>query len=137
MGKTVLVVDDDAGLRDTLETLLESEGYTVVLATDGLDALRQLEGFRPAVILLDMMMPRMNGVEFAHALDQRDMRAGLPIIVLTAEGRPQQRAREIRAEIGLAKPFDIVELLDVVARYAGSAAGTSAGQTDHSPERHP
>src|SRR5690348_10429116 len=65
---TVLVVDDDLGLRETLRSLLELEGYAVALAGDGLDALRALEGVAPDAILLDLMMPRMNGEEFVQEL---------------------------------------------------------------------
>lgn len=61
MSDAVLVVDDDDGVQVTVQSILEDEGYQVVVATDGLDALAELDGFFPALILLDITMPRMNG----------------------------------------------------------------------------
>ncbi|HST88389.1 MAG TPA: response regulator, partial [Ktedonobacterales bacterium] len=87
MVSTVLVVDDDRGLRETLRALLELEGYEVALAGDGLDALRALEGLSPDAILLDLMMPRMNGEEFVQELSRRGRRAEFPIIILSADTR--------------------------------------------------
>lgn len=114
----VLVVEDDQGLRETLEDLLRGEGYSVLLARDGLDALEKLDSSMPSVILLDLMMPRLDGFGFAAELDRRGLRPMLPIIVLTADGSARKKAERIGAEGHLAKPFDIPELLDEVARLA-------------------
>lgn len=116
MDKTVLVVDDDNGLQDTLQSLLEMEGYDVAVAGDGLEALQQLNHVKPSLILLDLMMPRMNGYEFARELQRRGLRSEIPIIVLTADRRARQKAEELGADAFLAKPFDVNELLDKVER---------------------
>jgi two-component system chemotaxis response regulator CheY len=114
--RTVLVVDDDKGLQESLQSLLEMEGYTVAIAGDGLEALQKLGNFNPSVILLDLMMPRMNGFEFIQELQLRGHRAKVPIIILTADGRARQKAAQVGAEGYLAKPFDILALLEEMDR---------------------
>lgn len=120
MDRTVLVVEDDAGLQETLEEILEIEGYDVTVAKDGLDALDKLSDPLPAVILLDVMMPRMDGYAFVDELRRRGLHPGIPILVLTADGRAQQKAERIGAVGYLEKPFDLRELLRQVARFAGA-----------------
>jgi len=110
----VLVVDDDQGLLETLQELLETEGYAVTLAHDGLEALKTLETLTPAVILLDLRMPRMDGVNFVHELQRRARLLSLYIIVLTANLYARRTADEMGANDFLAKPFDINELLEKV-----------------------
>lgn len=116
MERTVLVVEDDEGLIETLQELLETEGYVVTLAHDGLDALQRLETLTPAVILLDLRMPRMDGTSFAHAVQQREGIRSNYIIVMTANLRARQAAEAIGADDFLAKPFDINELLEKIDR---------------------
>ncbi len=116
MSETVLVVDDDPGLQEALEAILQLEGYDVTTAGDGEDALAKLDNSLPALILLDLMMPRMDGFTFARELERRGLRTQVPIIVLTADGRAEQKASQIGADGALAKPFDIGTLLDEVAR---------------------
>lgn len=117
-GKVVLVVDDDDGFQETLQALLEMEGYDVVVARDGQEALAKLEEITPAVILLDLMMPRMNGFDFAQELTRRGLRPAIPIVVLTADGRAGQKVEQIGAEGHLGKPFDVNALLQVVNQLA-------------------
>jgi CheY-like chemotaxis protein len=114
----VLVVDDDELIQMTLRTILEDEGYTVQVAGDGLAALEALESFVPAVILLDISMPRMDGYEFAGRLQQMGLREQIPLIVLTADGRAQQKATHVGAAGWVSKPFTIDRLLDVVSQAA-------------------
>ena len=113
---TVLVVDDDLGLRETLRSLLELEGYEVALAGDGLDALRALEGVAPDAILLDLMMPRMNGEEFVQELSRRGRRAEFPIIILSADMRARQTADQLGARACVPKPFNVDDLLSQLER---------------------
>jgi CheY-like chemotaxis protein len=121
VGRRVLIVDDDRAIRDLLALMLESEGYEVALARDGLEALAQVEASEPAVILLDLMMPRMDGVSFADELGRRGLRAATPIVVMSACGLAQQGAGRIAADGAVSKPFDLGELLPLVARLAGRA----------------
>lgn len=108
----LLVVDDDADIREMLATILGSHGFDVTTASDGYEALLQLEEMLPDLILLDMRMPRMNGWEFAKTLDARGSRP--PIMVITAAADPAARAAEIDAESWLAKPFDINRALEQI-----------------------
>jgi CheY-like chemotaxis protein len=109
----VLVVDDDEGLLETLHDLLEMEGYSVVVAHNGSEALEKLETLRPAVILLDLRMPRMDGATFAREVHQRGNLRSLYIIVMTANLDAQKTAA-IGANDFLAKPFDVDELLEKI-----------------------
>jgi CheY-like chemotaxis protein len=119
MSTTILVVDDDPLIRLTVSGILEDEGYTVVSAGDGLEALAKLAELQPAVILLDITMPRMDGYAFAAELARRGLRQAVPVIVLTADGRAPEKAAQLGAEGYLAKPFTLPTLLAEVARVTG------------------
>lgn len=97
--------------------ILADEGYAVVTATNGAEALAVLAAVEPAAILLDMRMPVMDGWQFVRALDGR--RRTIPIIVMTAAQDARQWAREIGAAGWVAKPFDLLELLEAVERQCG------------------
>jgi CheY-like chemotaxis protein len=117
----VLVVDDDPDILDAICDILDAEGYRVARARHGAEALEQVEAARPDIILLDLMMPVMDGVAFSHALRQRPRVSDIPIVVISADGNPQ-RAASVGAAGYLAKPFDIEALLAQVAgitRLAG------------------
>jgi CheY-like chemotaxis protein len=105
----VLVVDDDPDILEAICDILEVEAYRVVKARNGLEALQRVDAERPDAILLDLMMPVMDGVAFAHALQTRPER-DVPIVVISADGNPQ-RAASVGARAFLAKPFDIDTLL--------------------------
>jgi CheY-like chemotaxis protein len=113
----VLVVDDDEGVREFLVMALASVGYEVVSAPDGAAALELLATSRPTVILLDMLMPNMDGWEFARLYEQQPG-PHAPIIVLTAARDAQARAAEIKADAWLAKPFHLDALFACVEQYA-------------------
>ena len=112
----VLVVEDDPDLLALEAEILTSAGYRVATACDGLQALERAEAERPALVLLDMRMPRMDGWRFAAAFRERWGDA-CPIVVVTAAEDAQSRAEEIGAAGFLAKPFDIDSVLGVVARH--------------------
>jgi len=109
----VLVVDDDPDILDALSEILEVEGYEVQRARNGREALQRLERGLPDLVLLDLMMPVMDGWEFARSLSPA---ARPPIIVLSADRNVSSRAREIGAVEWLAKPFELSELLAAVRR---------------------
>ena len=113
----VLVVDDDEGVRELMVMALSSAGYEVVSAPDGAAALQLLATALPAVILLDLLMPTMDGWEFARLYEQRPG-PHAPIIVLTAARDAQARAAEIKADAWLAKPFHLDALFACVEQYA-------------------
>ncbi len=114
---TVLVVDDDTSILDTVSAILTSEGYDVVSAASGEEALEAIARERPLVILLDMRMPVMDGWAVARAL--RGQGIAVPIVVMTAAESAKRWADEVGAEGYLAKPFGLDELLTTVARFRG------------------
>ncbi len=116
MTQGVLVVEDDLDLLGLVEMLLQDAGYPVRTASNGLLALQRVAEEMPALILLDMRMPVMNGWEFAREFRARHGRA-CPIVVVTAAENAQLRAAEVEAEGWLAKPFDLDDVLRMVARF--------------------
>jgi CheY-like chemotaxis protein len=113
-----MVVEDDFGIRETLRELLEDEGFAVSWAANGQDALARLAaGDPPRLILLDLMMPVMDGVEF-RSVQQRDPRLSqIPVVVISAENGLEQTASTMAVEGFLAKPFELDALLATVERY--------------------
>jgi DNA-binding response OmpR family regulator len=116
MGKPILLVDDDAGIQDLVKMTLEDEGYAVLVAKDGQDALEILKSTTPALILLDYMMPRMNGAEFVQEAEKQDLRDAIPLVLLTAAHQAPSRAQEIGTDGYVGKPFDITVLLQTIDR---------------------
>jgi two-component system response regulator MprA len=116
LSKRILVVDDDTGIQETLQAVLESEDYEVVVADDGLVALEKLSIAMPDLILLDLMMPRMDGYAFASELERRGLRSSVSVVVLSADGRTKLKAERIGADGYLEKPFELPDLLDEIAR---------------------
>lgn len=112
----VLIVEDDPVMQDLLASMLQFEGFDTVVAGDGLAALDVLTTMdvSPAVILLDLMMPRMDGYAFAEERRTRGLAPGVPVIVLTADGRAEQKAVTLGAQGGLAKPFEVDQLLATI-----------------------
>lgn len=112
--RPILVIDDDDAIRLTVVDVLESEGYAVATAANGAEGLRMVDQVRPALVLLDMRMPVLDGWGFAKALRERG--AAVPIVVVTAAHDAHRWAREIDAAAVVAKPFDLTDLLDAVER---------------------
>ncbi len=116
---TVMVVDDSLTVRKITSRLLMREGYQVVLAKDGVDALEQLSEVMPDVILSDIEMPRMDGFDLVRNIRADERLRGLPIIMITSRTADKHRnyALEIGANHYLGKPYDEVELLELVSGY--------------------
>lgn len=112
----VLIVDDDEDMADVVKVALESEGYACRIAANGREALEQVATAMPGLVLLDMLMPVMNGWECAHQLREMYGR-GLPIIIVTAAEHAESRRETAQADAVLAKPFELDALLSVVGRY--------------------
>ncbi|MBS0506442.1 MAG: Hpt domain-containing protein [Proteobacteria bacterium] len=125
----ILVVDDSITVRRVTQRLLQREGYRVALAADGLQALARLQQERPAVVLSDIEMPRMDGFDLARNIRADAVLAELPIIMITS--RIAQKHRDHAAQLGvnhyLGKPYSDEELLSLVRHYARlTAAAQSA-----------
>jgi CheY-like chemotaxis protein len=119
MSGTVFIVEDDLDTREMLEHFLETEGYAVETASNGKIALERLTGgARPAVILLDLMMPVMDGWQFRRAQVRDSSLAGIPVIVVSAAGG--ERAKQIDADDYLSKPVNLDELLAHVTHYCSA-----------------
>jgi CheY-like chemotaxis protein len=115
-GQRVLVVEDDPALRDLLNTALTDEGYVARTATDGADALTMLQGWRPALILLDLMMPGMDGWSFRRA-QLADLRlASIPVVILSATYASWREGERLGVAAIVAKPYDMEALLVLVSQ---------------------
>jgi two-component system response regulator MprA len=114
--KTVLVVDDDRDIRDVLTDALEAEGYRVVTAADGQEALDWLRAgtARPCVILLDLMMPRLDGIQFRTELLNDPSLAVIPVVVLSADPSIISTAKSLNFAGSLRKPVPLEALLAAV-----------------------
>lgn len=114
----ILIVDDDTEIRGTLKRILSYAGYEVDDAEDGLEAFEKIQTARPNLILLDLMMPRMDGYTFARKLEDQDLHPPIPFIVLSAYLPSKTEGSLKRACAHIAKPFDLDQLLDAVATCA-------------------
>ncbi len=118
---TVLVVDDDPAVREILALALLDEGYRVAAARDGLEAPERVGAELPALILLDINMPRRNGLEVCRMLKADPATAHIKIVMLTASGSDVDRTRafEASADDYFVKPFSPIALLDKVYALLG------------------
>jgi len=112
-----MVVDDERDIREAVTDALQDAGYEVLHARDGAEALSKLRAHHPDVILLDLMMPGMNGWEFRAAQQGDPELCTIPVIVLSALGR----AAGIEAAEFLQKPFELDQLLTAVRHHARAA----------------
>jgi diguanylate cyclase (GGDEF)-like protein len=119
MPETVLVVDDDPDIARFVEVNLRSAGYDVAVAADGLEALEKAGELRPDLVLLDVMMPRIDGFEVAQRLRKNPQTANASIIMLTAKALSADKVTGLQAGADdyIIKPFDPIELL---ARVKGT-----------------
>ena len=115
--KSILVIEDDAATRDVVTMVLEEEGYAVTGVANGQEALAHLRITEPPhLILLDLMMPVMNGWEFRQQQRQDPSLEAIPVVVVSADGNAPQKAAAIGARDYLQKPIDLDALLAAVQR---------------------
>ncbi len=114
--KKILLVDDEPNILVALEFLVKQQGYTVFKATDGMQALEQLEEVHPQLIVLDVMMPGMDGFEVAKRIRSSAHYDNVPIIFLTAKGTKADRMNGYASggEIYITKPFDNEDLINTI-----------------------
>lgn len=119
--RSILVVEDDPGIRDSLLECLATEGFDVQLAANGAEGLARLRAGRPHLVVLDLVMPVMNGAEFLDAVAGDAALRDVPVILMTA-AMPAPGERLPRATGYLPKPFDLDELLEAVERHSSPSA---------------
>lgn len=118
---TIVVADDDPDIRRLVAEILRDEGYRVLVAANGQEALALVRARAPALVLLDLQMPLLNGWEVLEQLRREDIR--VPVVFMTAAYRARVEAERHRVAGFLAKPFDVDDLLAVVAQHTAPAEG--------------
>ena len=113
MGKKILIIEDEKAIQDVMRRALEGAGYEVVLAHDGVEALERLRIVTPDLIVLDLMMPRMNGYRFVEELEYRGLRSTIPIVVVAAYVNPELMV-QMQIKVWLTKPFRLQHLRETV-----------------------
>ena len=128
--RRILVVDDDADVRAVLDEELTAAGYQVFQASNGLEALRQVERVRPATILLDLLMPVMDGYGFLQRLREDPAHLGIPVIIVTAKDLTLEDRRVLEAaSCGILQKGDVIEVkLQEILKGLLSAARADSGE---------
>ena len=118
MGKRILVVDDQQNIARIVSMMLENKGYQTMWAADGAEALRMAKSENPDLILLDVMLPKLDGLKVCRLLKFDPRHRHIAIVLLTAKASPGDKdaGREAGADHYLEKPFQPVQLLQVVER---------------------
>lgn len=144
MASRVLIVEDEPDIRDLLAFHLEREGYQVTKSRTGADALRRIKASPPDLVLLDLMLPEVDGLEVCRRLRREPATAPLPIVMLTAKGDEVDRVLglELGADDYIVKPFspkEVVARVRAVLRRSRPASGTArivTGRLTIDPDRH-
>lgn len=112
----ILIIDDEPDLVETLTFRLQAAGYEVVQAFDGLEGLEKARSESPDLILLDVIMPKMDGYHVCRMLKFDERFRDIPIIMLTARGQEQDRVtgQEVRADMYITKPFEAAHLMEKI-----------------------
>lgn len=116
----ILIVDDQKGVRRLLEELFKKEGWQIAMASDGKEAITKVEEFLPDIILMDVKMPNMNGLEASQVILEKY--GDIPIIMMTAYGEIEvvKKALDAGVKKCITKPFDIIILRDMVNELKAS-----------------
>lgn len=117
--KKILIVDDEVDLVETVRFSLEMEGFTVLVSGDGEDALKQARKENPDLIILDIMLPKLDGYKVCRLLKFDERYKHIPILMLTAKTQEKDKAlgKEIGADEYITKPFEMDELMEKVTSY--------------------
>jgi CheY-like chemotaxis protein len=117
MPKQILVVEDDTSIRELLVELLQSEGYRVSSAVNGLEGLKYLQQNKPDLILIDLMMPVMDGYSFRTEQLKNDEWSKIPTVVMSAEANAKEKMKSYKITAFLSKPVELDTILRTVASY--------------------
>jgi len=116
MDKKILIADDEPNIVTSLEFLMHKSGYQVRVARDGEEALAQIETFRPDLVLLDVMIPKLSGYEVCQRVRARPEWGGIKIVMLSAKGREVEvsKGMSLGADLYVTKPFSSSELVATI-----------------------
>ena len=116
--KTILLVDDEPDLLESLAIRFKASGYNVLTAIDGLDALQKARTLSPNLIILDLMLPKMDGYKVARLLKFDNRYSHIPILILSARGQDldKEMGKNAGADDYMVKPFDSLDLISRVKR---------------------
>ncbi len=119
MGKKILIIEDEAELVNLIELRLKSAGFEVIAAYDGEEGLKKAQGDKPDLILLDIIMPKIDGLVVCRRLKDDPETSKIPVIIVTASGGKnlQQRSRDAGADDLVVKPFEAEDLLSKISNF--------------------
>ena len=125
MSKTILIVDDEAYIVTSLEYVMQSAGFEVAVAYDGEEALQKVAETVPALVILDLMMPKLDGFEVCRKIRENPLWKGIRIIILTAKGRDVERKKgmSLGADDYMTKPFSTRDILNRVKELLAESEG--------------
>lgn len=124
MSKRVLIVDDEPNIVAALEFLLDKNGYDVCTAANGAEALEQLDAFRPDLVLLDVMVPKLSGYEVCQRMRAEPKWQGIKVVMLSAKGREVEvsKGMSLGADLYVTKPFSSTELVATIDKLLSPRA---------------
>ncbi len=117
--KKILIVDDETDIVETLGIALEQEGYECITASNGIDALNKARSENPNLVILDIMLPKMNGYKVSRLLKFDEQYQHIPVIMLTAKSQDSDRIQGIEtgADGYLTKPFELKTLINMIKNH--------------------
>lgn len=121
----ILVIDDDVDIQENLQRLLLRKGYNVALASNGKEGLKELKNFEPDIIILDIIMPIMDGWEFQQLKDMDPIYSNIPLFVFCAGDKDTSKPPRIRAHRFLSKPIEFDDILDAIQQHTYSESHLS------------
>ncbi len=119
MGRSILIVDDSASMRQLVTFALKNAGYEVIAAVDGKDALGKLKGTKVDMVVTDLNMPNMDGIELTRQLRSSPASKFIPVVLLTTESQDakKQEGRAAGASGWIVKPFNPEQLISVIKKF--------------------
>lgn len=123
----ILIVDDEQPLARILSFAFQNEDYRVELAADGIDCMNKVSTFEPDAVLMDIMMPKLDGLETIRLLRQNRLHKNIVIVAMSARGAPenQQEALDAGADLFVKKPFQVGRLLESVVQRLAAGRGAN------------
>lgn len=120
--KKILLVDDEPDIIEILQFMLESQGYECITATDGEEGLKKAREINPDIIILDVMMPKINGYKICRLLKFDNKYKDIPILMLTARSQDEDKliGEETGADEYITKPFEVDEVIETIKKYIGN-----------------